>query len=267
MSQIQRALESAKKGTQKRRDSDKAIAPDIRGTEALKDVARAHVEAQAMEKNKILPAIEDRSTVAAYKMLRTRVLQRLRTNEWRTLIVTGAGPGEGKTLTACNLAVSLSEDVNQSVILVDLDLQRPMLANYFGLDVDRGIGDYLTGNARVEEIMYAPDGIDRLVVIPNREPVLQASELISSPRMRELLEWVRNSGTSTITVFDMPPVLACDDVLAFAPYADAILLITSEGTTDRDALVRTMELLRERNVLGVVLNRSREHNPSSPYYY
>jgi Mrp family chromosome partitioning ATPase len=85
--------------------------------------------------------------------------------------------------------------------------------------------------------------------------------------MRELLEWLRNSGTATIALFDMPPVLACDDVLAFAPYTDAILLIASEGITERDSLKRTMELLGERNMLGVVLNRSREHNPSSPYYY
>jgi protein-tyrosine kinase len=267
MSQIQRALESAKKGLQQRRQADKSTAPDVGRTEALKDVTRAHVESQIMEKNKILPAIDDKSTVAAYKMLRTRVLQRMRTNEWRTLVITGAGPGEGKTLTACNLAVSLSEDVNQWVVLVDLDLQRPMLAKYFGLDVKAGIGDYLTGNARAEEIMYAPDGMERLIVIPNREPVLHASELISSPRMRELLEGLRSSGPSTITVFDMPPVLACDDVLAFAPYADAILLIASEGITERDSLTRTMELLGERNVLGVVLNRSREHNSASPYYY
>ncbi len=128
MSQIQRAVESAKERSQSRRQTDKSAAPDINASAILKDVTRAHVEAKVMERSKILPAITDKSTIAAYKMLRTRVLQRMRSNQWQTLIVTGAGAGEGKTLTACNLAVSLSEDVNQKIVLVDLDLQRPMLA-------------------------------------------------------------------------------------------------------------------------------------------
>lgn len=232
----------------------------------FKGLRDSTVDKNVMERSKILPEIDDRSAITAYKMLRTRVLQRMRSNNWRNLIVTGAGTGEGKTLTACNLAVSISNDVNQSVLLVDLDLQRSSIASYFGLDAEAGIGDYLTGHAKIDDIVHTPEGLDRIAIVPNCAPVSNSSELIASPKMRQLLKWVHDRDPSTVTIFDMPPVLSCDDVLAFAPYADAILMVVSEGLTERDSLSRTMEMIGDRNLLGVVLNQSREQR-SPDYYY
>lgn len=274
MSIIQKVLEAEKKRNavkgqrqhSERRSLGQATRDMVAATGIFKRGIGSQVEAETMERNKILPAIEDRAAITAYKMLRTRVLQRMRSNQWQTLIVTGAGPGEGKTLTACNLALSISEDVNQSVILVDLDLQRPTLAKYFGLEVNKSIGDYLLGNADMTDIVYTPEGMERIVIIPNRDPVPNSSELLASPRMRELMEWLKGQGPETITLFDMPPVLACDDVLAFSPYVDAVLMVVSEGHTERDSLSRTMEMIADRNLLGVVLNRSREKESVSPYY-
>lgn len=270
---IQKVLEAEKKRNAgagrriERRSFGQATKELVAATGLFKSMSSAHIEAKAMERNKILPAIDDQAAVTAYKILRTRVLQRMRSNEWNSLIVTGAGAGEGKTLTACNLAVTVSNDVNQAVVLVDLDLQRSTMAKYFGLDVRASIGDYLLGHAELDDIVYAPDGIDRLAIIPNRDPVPSSSELLASPRMRTLLQWLDDQGPGTITIFDMPPVLACDDVLAFSPYADAILLVVSEGKTERAALSRTMEMLGDRSLLGVVLNQSREKGSVSTYYY
>lgn len=226
----------------------------------------ASVTPETMEQNKILPAVDDKGAITAYKVLRTRVLQRMRSHKWRNLIVTGAGPGEGKTLTACNLAVSISKDLNQSVFLIDLDLQRPSVAEYFGLEVEAGIGDYLKGEAKIEDIVYAPKDLDRIAIIPNREQVENSSELLASPRMRDLMKWLKDQGGSPLAIFDMPPVLACDDVLAFYPSADALLMVASERITERDSLTKAIEMLADVNLLGVVLNRSREHNKVSPYY-
>lgn len=270
---IQKVLEAEKKRSaitgraNERRSFGQVTKEFVAATGLFKRFSTARVESKAMERNKILPAIDDQSAVTAYKILRTRALQRMRSNDWHSLIVTGAGAGEGKTLTACNLAVSVSNDVNQAVALVDLDLQRSTLASYFGLDIRASIGDYLLGHAPLEEIVYAPAGMERLVIIPNRDPVPNSSELLASPRMRTLLQWLDDQGPGTITIFDMPPVLACDDVLAFSPYADAILLVVSEGKTERAALSRTMEMLGDKNLLGIVLNQSREKGSVSPYYY
>ena len=240
----------------------------IESSGMFKGITRAQLEFQTMEINRILPAVDDKRAITAYKILRTRVLQRMRTNNWRTLIVTAAGAAEGKTVTACNLAVSISNDVNQSVILVDLDLQRPSLASYFGLDVNAGIGDFLSGNAEIGDIVYAPSDMDhRLAIIPNGDRVENSSELLASPRMRELLGWIEDQGQDSIAIFDMPPILACDDVLSFLPYVDATLLVAAERQTERIALSRTMDMLADANLLGVVLNQSREDSSASTYYY
>jgi Mrp family chromosome partitioning ATPase len=271
MSIIQKVLEAEKKRNAGRRQESRSLGQATKelaaATGIFKGLSIASIRSKAMEQNKILPAIDDRGAITAYKMLRTRVLQRMRSNDWRTLIVSGAGPGEGKTLTACNLAVSISNDVNQAVILVDLDLPHPSLAKYFGLDVKAGIGDYLTGKAELDDIVYTPSGLERMVIIPNRDTVSNSSELVASPRMRTLMDWLKNQGPETITIFDMPPVLACDDVLAFSPYADAILMVVAEGMTDRSSLARTMEMIGDRNLLGVVLNQSREKDSVTSYYY
>jgi protein-tyrosine kinase len=271
-SNIQKILEAEKRRYAGLRTTEsrslKGAARDlIESSGVFKGIGSAQLESRTMEVNKILPAIEDKRAITAYKMLRTRVLQRMRTNNWRTLIVTGAGAAEGKTVTACNLAVSISDDVNQSVILVDLDLQRPSLASYFGLDVNAGIGDFLSGNAEIGDIVYAPSDMDRLAIIPNGDSVENSSDLLASPRMRELLAWIEDQGQNSIAIFDMPPVLACDDVLSFLPYVDATLLVAAERQTERTALSRTMEMLADANLLGVVLNQSREHSSASTDYY
>jgi protein-tyrosine kinase len=271
MSIIQKVLEAEKKRNAGRKQESRSLGQATKEMAAVtgifKGLSIASIRSKAMEQNRILPAIDDRGAITAYKMLRTRVLQRMRSNDWRTLIVSGAGPGEGKTLTACNLAVSISNDVNQAIILVDLDLPHPSLAEYFGLDVQAGIGDYLTGKAELDDIVYTPSGLERMVIIPNRDTVPNSSELVASPRMRTLLDWLKTQGPETITIFDMPPVLACDDVLAFSPYVDAILMVVAEGMTDRSSLARTMEMIGDRNLLGVVLNQSREKDSVTSYYY
>lgn len=273
MSRIERALKASRSGNAKSRDQSgaprglassgtyRALSSMIRG------LIPTRLERRVLEHNKLLPAVEDRRAVTAYKMLRTRVLHRMRSNQWRTLLVTSAAPGDGKTLTACNLALSIAGDVNQSVMLVDLDLQRPTMASYFGINPAAGIGDYLLGNAGMEEIVHVPEGLDRIAIVPNREPVLNSSELLASPRMHEFVDWAKASTPSTIVVFDMPPVLVCDDVLAFSPNADAALVVASEGTTERNSLHDAMETLVECNLLGVVLNRSNEQGSASEYYY
>ena len=271
MSIIQKVLEAEKKRNAGRKTESRSLGQAARevaaATGIFKRLTTAEVRLKAMEQNRILPEVEDRGAITAYKILRTRVLQRMRSNDWRTLIVTGAGPGEGKTLTASNLAVSISRDVNQAVVLVDLDLQRSSLARYFGLEMQASIGDYLNGHAELDDIIYSPNGMDRIVIIPNRDPVPNSSELLASPRMRTLLDWLKEQGPETISIFDMPPVLACDDVLAFSPYVDAILMVVAEGMTDRNSLARTMEMLGDRNLLGVVLNQSREKESATSYYY
>jgi Mrp family chromosome partitioning ATPase len=94
-----------------------------------------------------------------------------------------------------------------------------------------------------------------------------SSEMLASQRMLEMMQALDAEQPRRILVFDMPPVLAADDVLAFAPQIDGLLLVVAEGTTDRDSLRRAKEVLSEMNLLGAVLNRSAERNDKAYYHY
>lgn len=238
-------------------------------TSQARTFQRISLNNTVLEQNRVLPRISDQAALRAYKILRTRVLRRLEANQWRSFAVTGVTAGEGKTLTAINLAMALAQDVNTWVFLVDLDLQRPRVAQYLGmsgLNGEKGLSDYLAGEASLESIVYTPS-IERLSIVPNFQPLAQSSELLGSPRMLELLRTLENEAPRRVIIFDMPPVLAADDVLAFAPQLDGVLLVVGEGATSRDSLRSAKEVLAEMNLLGVVLNRSTERDDNAYYSY
>lgn len=200
----------------------------------------------------------------SYKILRTQVLQRARSNGWRTLGVTATRQGHGKTLTALNLAISLANEVNQTVLLADLDLRRPSLSGYLCAEKLNGISDYLIGRYDISEILINP-GIKRLVILPGNEPLINSSEQLSSPRMVQLVEELKMRYPDRIVLFDLPPLLMGDDVMAFAPNLDALILVLEEGKTTREELRRAYELLEGQNILGTVLNKS-VYNLGAPGY-
>jgi len=224
----------------------------------------APVDPQAMERNRVLLRVPDVGISRAYKILRTRVLHRLAANNWYTLGITGTAAGEGKSLTSVNLALALAQDVNTSVFLVDLDLQRPQLGAYLGMTYEHGLTDYLTGQVELDQIIY-DIGVKRLAVVPNASSVENSSELLRSPRMGEFIAALEAQLPRRIIIFDMPPLMVTDDVLAFAPRVDTFLLVVSQGQTARRTLANAKEVLSEVNLMGVVLNRSTERN-DSPYY-
>lgn len=219
-------------------------------------------DADLLERNRII--MDERTAAsAAYKVLRTRVLQRMRRNGWKTLAVTGTCPNEGKTLTAINLSINLAWHFTTSVALVDLDLRNPSVHRYLGIDSRFGLLDYLNGDVPLVRAGVRP-GIERLGVIMNDRPVTNASELLSAPETATLIEELKG-GDDRIVIFDMPPIFAGDDVLAFAPQVDAVLIVLSQGTTKRATMLALRELLQNVNVIGAVLNRSSER--VAPYYY
>ena len=214
--------------------------------------------AQAVhQQERLISGSLDPVVVASYKLLRTQVLRRLKDNLWNTLAITSPGTGAGKTLTSVNLAISLAREVNHTVLLVDLDLRRPSVSSCFGYEPEYGITDYLDYNIALSEILVNPE-IDRLVVLPGREPTFNSSEMLSSPKMVHLVEELKTRYPSRLVIFDMPPMLIADDVLAFAPYVDAFLLVIEEGKTKEQELLRSVDLLSNKNIIGTVLNKSTE---------
>lgn len=218
----------------------------------------------ALESNCVLPQVADRAALRAYKILRTRLLRRLTAENWTWIALTSTKAGEGKTLTSINLAMALASEPNTHVCLVDLDLPRPQVAAQIGIRCERGLGDYLLGEAEALQVIYSC-GSPNLLVIPNNRSFDHSSEMLASARMLELLRMIETELPNHIVIFDMPP-LTSDDALAFAPRVDGVLLVVAEGRTQRDAVVKSKELLAEMNLIGVVLNTSSERDNAPSYY-
>ena len=231
---------------------------------AVQQYRPAAIDPEALERNRVLLRVQDVAVSRAYKILRTRVLHRMAEHNWYTLGVTGTGAGEGKTITAINLAIALAQDPNVWVYLVDLDLQRPQLGAYLGMSYENGLTDFLTGQAELDQVIY-DIGLKRLAVVPNASPLETSSEYLRSARMADFINALEAQTPRRIIILDMPPVMVSDDVLAFASRVDSFLLVASQGLTSRRTLANAKEVLSELNVLGVVLNRSTERN-DSPYY-
>lgn len=225
-----------------------------------------HVSPQVLFENRVVNALGSGASTDAYKILRTRVLSELRANKWNALAVTSPGENEGKTLTAINLAISLAMEVGQTVLLVDADLRHPSVHGYFGLKPDFGLSDYLLGEEEIEDLLIHP-GIGRFVMLPGGQPLQNSSEMLSSPKMAELVRELKSRYPTRIILFDLPPVLSVADALAFAPHVDACLLIVEECKTRSDDLVRAVEVLKgASNLVGVVLNKSHEAHPLGSQY-
>jgi protein-tyrosine kinase len=210
----------------------------------------------ALESNRIVDPSRTDPTAAAYRMLRTQVLQRMEERSWRSIAILSPNADEGKTTTAINLAVSLAHDHRHTVLLVDCDLKQPAIAATLGIDPDLGLNDVLSGQARVEQCLYHPRGFDRLVILPARAPLANSSEALSGPRGRELVSELRERYPERIVMFDLPPIMGADDALAFLPLVDCGLMVLVEGTTRREDLLRCMELVSKTPIVGTVLNRA-----------
>lgn len=222
------------------------------------------VDPQQLRQQRVVTHDTSDPNADAYKLLRTRVLQSLRQNRWNSLAITSPGQGQGKTVTAVNLAISLAAEVNQTVLLVDLDLRRPHVHKLFGVVPEQGLSDYIESGTDISTILFNP-GIERLVVLPNSKAYSRSSEMLSSPRMVGLVDELKRRYPNRIVLFDLPPLLAADDVLTFIPHVDAVLLVVEERGTLRGDVMRSLELLGEANLIGTVLNNSTA--PGSGYYY
>jgi protein-tyrosine kinase len=237
--------------------------PDPDRTDLFDQIQRiVTLDEDRLRNNRVITEDMDSAVRTSYKMLRTRILQRMDSNGWHHLAVTSANQGDGKTITAINLAISLAGDVNHQVCLVDLDLRRSSIADYMGLEIEHGISDCLQRGLPLSQAIIGTN-LERLVVLPNAQIEVHSSEILSSPRMQEI---TRSLGEkkNRIVVYDMPPVLAADDALSFSPLADAILFVVAESKTTRTDVTQAYELLDGIEILGSVLNYSNEWSGS--YY-
>jgi capsular exopolysaccharide synthesis family protein len=268
MERIQKALEKAKEqrqtsataNTQKNSNTTVAI-EDI----SFKQTKKIDVPLETFRRNRIVAGIDHDPTGDVFKVLRTKILLKMKENNWTVLAVTSPTAGNGKTLTASNLAISIAKDANYSVLLVDLDFRRPKVHQMFGFDPEYGLIDHFHKDKSLNELMVHP-GVDSLVLLPAGKPVRHSSELLSAPKMLALSKELKERYHNRIIVIDLPPILQTDDALAYMPNVDACILVVAEGETSPEEVTNSLKLIDDKKFLGTILNKSSAENTAGYYY-
>lgn len=210
-------------------------------------------QAAILERNRVVAVQLSHPVTDVYRALRAQVLQRLAKLKKSTLGITSAGVDEGKTLTAINLAVAMAADTNQTVLLVDADLRDPGVAKRLGVRPEKGLTDYLAGQATIAECLINP-GLDRLAVLPSTNRVRNSAELLSSPQMAQLARELKNRYPDRIIVYDLPPLLVGGDAIGFLPSVETTMLVVREGMAKMSDVERAAKLLGEHGFIGAILN-------------
>ena len=224
------------------------------------------LKAAHLESMRIVSHNKDDPRARSFDMLRTQVLQSMDANGWQCLAVTSPTAGCGKTVTACNLALSIARLPERSVLLVDLDMRKPKLASYLGIKRDFGLLSVLQGRQNLTDAIVQV-GIEReqLLVLPG-EQTNSSSEWMASPTMATLLETIKREFRSRIIILDLPPILAGDDVLSVLPQLQSILLIAEAGSSTMFEIKESTKHLKTTPVVRVVVNKITEREQTAPYH-
>lgn len=202
----------------------------------------------------LVAAIDPHSAAAErYRSVRTRISHREETMPVRTMMITSPGAGEGKSITAANLALTMAQELQRRVVIVEADLRKPALHQLFGLPSGPGLADYLTGAADLNGVMkFLPD--HNLTVIPAGLTPMNPAELLGSTAMRRLLDQLRTRFDRVI--LDTPPVLPLADVAILAPLVDGTVMVVRAGYTPKPAIENALRAFDSTRLLGIVLNES-----------
>jgi len=187
-----------------------------------------------------------------YKRLRTKIRFENELRSLKSLLITSAVSGEGKTTTALNLALALCQDDDTRVAIVDADLRHPAVHKMLGIDVRAGLSQVLSNGTPLDSAILrtAPNGLS---VLPAGGALTTATEALGSNTMKDIINELKSR--FDYVVVDGPPVLAVSDSILLGSIVDGVVLVVQADATDRKAVSQTIELLQKSTVIGFVLNR------------
>lgn len=207
-----------------------------------------------LEKNRCVGLLPKAPEIDAYKVLRTQIQHRAQERGIKTIMITSAQPNEGKTMTAVNLSLTFAKAFGQTVLLVDCDLKRQSVHRLLGVEGRRGLADYLMDDMPLKDLIVWP-GVDKFTLISGGRAIQDSTELLGSPKMRDLVQEMKARYTDRFLFFDVPPLLKRADAGAFAPFVDGIVMVVEKGKTSLQNVKRALELIPTEKLIGFVLNR------------
>ncbi|KNG93887.1 hypothetical protein ATO11_09970 [Pseudaestuariivita atlantica] len=225
-----------------------------------------------LERNRIISATRRDPAHTAFDVLRTRLLQALSENGWTRVAITSPTKDCGKTFIAANLAMSLSRQEACRTLLMDMDLRAPSLAKVLGASDPGSMGDFLRGHTQAEDYFVrlgdAGLSIGRNIAVGlNGIPEGYASELLQLPETGAVLKRMHDTLRPDVVLYDLPPALFHDDVMAFRPHIDGVLLVIGGGITKASEVKEVERRLGDSTpLLGVIMNKAEGPTVSSYSY-
>lgn len=233
---------------------------------------RFDLDPQRLNARHVITALRQDPAHTRFDILRTRMLQALAENGWKRVAITSPTKDCGKTFTAANLAISLSRQEQCRTILLDLDMRSPSLHKIFGVTDPGAMGDLLRGDILPERHLqgFAPNTISagsHVAIGFNGMVEPYAAELLQDQSTADVLKEIEELFDPTVMLFDLPPALLNDDVIAMRPHFDALLIVAGGGITRANDIKETERRVGDSvPLLGIVLNKA-EQSDSTDYVY
>lgn len=273
MEHIRAAIDKARKERQaaQKPTSDTLVLTD-KPTEDADSTALAW---QALPTFKVMPERLKRARILTYQAnhdaihydaMRTKLLYELRSNNWRRVAITSPGPKCGKTTISLNLAFSLARQADIRVMVIELDLRRPSIAQILRLRDGMNFSMVLAGRAPVGEHIQRHG--DNLAIAASQHGTESPAELLQGITAAQMIDEIEARYKPDVMIFDMPPMLLVDDTMAFIDQVDAALLVGAAESTTLEEISRCKQSLESRtNLIGVVLNKCRYLDAADSYDY
>ena len=234
---------------------------------------RVEIDLTRLRRQGFLTPDEGRSRLAEeMRQIKRAVLknveadEHLRVEDANLIMVTSSLPGEGKSFTAINLAISIAMELDKRVLLVDADVAKPSLHRYLGIEARHGLIDYLTDpHAELHQFLLKTN-IPKLTLLPAGSTHQYATELLASGRMRALVEELQGRYPDRVVIFDSPPVLLTNEARVLASLVGQILVVVEAEHTPQETVKEALAAIAdEEKVIGLVLNKNRRKSGGGYY--
>ena len=181
------------------------------------------------------------------------------------IMVTSALPGEGKTFTSINLAMSIAMEMDKTVLLIDADVAKPDVTARLGVEAEKGLIDVLLDDGLTLPDVLLRTDIPKLTLLPSGGRHVHSTELLASERMRQLVLELSTRYADRIVIFDSPPLLLTNEARVLASLMGQIVLVTEESRTPQHAVKEAVDLLDTNEIVGIVMNKGAKKTDGEGY--
>jgi protein-tyrosine kinase len=189
----------------------------------------------------------------SFRILRTKIFHPDSGEVPRSILITSAIPGEGKSFICASLGISIAQGLEKEALIVECDLRRPILSKLFGLPNSRGLVDYLSSGAPIDQLIQQTS-LPKLSLLPCGKPPNNPADLIDTQKMASLLEKLQRQNSDRLIILDSPPVQAASETDILAKKADKVILVVRSGYARKEHTRQLVEILGRDKIIGIVFN-------------